>query len=164
MSITNIDIRLLSVLISASVSIVILLVKEFIFDSWKRNKERKREQLKNFYAPLYVIILGRIHLAGRPSFGLSLGDTTDYFLSKDHMNDFLLNNAGYASDKLLEIWIDYQSDFTPELSKSRNLIYQVVKEYNQLKKQLRQNYSKGELETGIPDQFKEYRRNSYHKK
>lgn len=56
------DIRLVSVLISALVAVLIAVLNHFIITPYKEQRNRKREQLKNLYAPLYGIINVRTKL------------------------------------------------------------------------------------------------------
>ena len=153
----DIDIRILAVIISALVSISIVLLKEFVFDGLKHRKEDKNERLKNFYAPFYSILLHRLHF-GVTTGSLTLGSGSNHkFTAEEYMDDFIVKNAGYASEELLAAWIIRSNAFPPSPQMSRDLISIAVKEYNDLKKQLKLEYSTEELKTGVPDMFKEFR-------
>jgi hypothetical protein len=158
----HIDIKLLSVLISASVALLIAVLNHFIITPYKENQSRKREQLKNLYAPLYGIINVRTKLVIEDSMKakkLMLGNVAgSTYQTREYMEKFILDKAGYASDELLEIWINYTSGIVGynKVSTER-LVITVVKEYNQLKRKLNLTYNKEELKTGIPESIKEYR-------
>ena len=161
----DIDIRIISVIISALVSVVILVVKEFIFDKWKRDLEYKRERLRNFYAPLYGLVVGCTYYgsyayhdySGHIQLGSSVDVNGKIFFKISQLNEFIFTNAGYASDELIEAWIAYSTKISGPPEEDFYLITTSVKEYNQLKKELKLKYSKEELETGIPDRYHELR-------
>ncbi|WP_335871951.1 hypothetical protein [Bacillus sp. 2205SS5-2] len=156
------DIRIVSVLISASVALFIAVLNHFIITPYKESRNRKREQLKNLYAPLYGIINVRIKMVKEFSLRskkLMLGSTEGIeYQSRENMEKFILEKAGYASNELLDAWIEYSSQLTGiEAENTERLVITVVKEYNQLKKKLNLPYNAEELRTGIPESIKEYR-------
>ncbi|MGD7021946.1 hypothetical protein ACQCVK_05100 [Rossellomorea vietnamensis] len=157
------DIRLLSVIISASVAILIAVLNHFIITPYKENRSRKREQLKNLYAPLYGIINVRTKLVIGFSMRkkkLMLGNVDDKtYQTEEYMEQFILERAGYASHKLLDVWIEYTSQFGDyDKETTERFVVTIVREYNQLKKDLNLPYNPEELRTGIPESIKEYRK------
>ncbi|WP_226087468.1 hypothetical protein [Mesobacillus sp. S13] len=156
------DVKLISVLISGSVALFIAVLNHFIITPYKERKNRKREQLKHLYAPLYGIINVRVKLVIEMSMRakkLMLGNVDNKeYQSGVFMEKFIIEKSGYCSDELLEAWIEYSSQFG-EFKKetTERLVVAVVKEYNQLKKDLNLPYNKEELKTGIPESIKQYR-------
>lgn len=74
------------------------------------------------------------------------------------MEKFFLDKAGYSSNELLEAWIEYSSQIVGyKKETTEQLVITIVKEYNQLKKELNMPYNENELRTGIPESIKEYR-------
>ena len=149
-------------IISASVAILVAILNHFVITPYKEKKKRKREQLKNLYAPLYGIINVRTKLVIDLSMRkkkLMLGNIDDtHYQTREFMETFILNNAGYSSNELLDVWIEYCVQFgNYEKEKTEQLVMTVVIEYNQLKKDLNLPYNKEELITGIPESIKEYR-------
>jgi hypothetical protein len=156
------DIKLLSVLISGSVALFIAVLNHFIITPYRESNNRKREQLKNLYAPLYGIINVRTKLVidiSLKSKKLMLGNDADTkYQTREYMENFILDNAGYASNELLDAWIEYSSQLVGfNKEKTERLVITTVKEYNLLKKKLHLPYNKDELRTGIPESIKEYR-------
>jgi hypothetical protein len=156
------DIRLVSVLISATVAVLIAVLNHFIITPYKEKRSRKREQLKNLYAPLYGIINVRTKLVIEQSMRakkLMLGNVGDIeYQSREYMEKFFLDKAGYSSNELLEAWIEYSSQIVGyKKETTEQLVITIVKEYNQLKKELNMPYNENELRTGIPESIKEYR-------
>jgi hypothetical protein len=104
-------------------------------------------------------------------------------IDNDYMIEFTLKNSAYASKDLLNAIHDYtyfitstrsiitsvssnkertkkEADDLKEASRKRvlytkRLVTILVKEYNQLKKELNMNYDQEELETGIPEFLKD---------
>jgi hypothetical protein len=156
------DIKLVSVFISASVALFIAVLNHFIITPYKERRNRKREQLKNLYAPLYGIINVRSKLVielSMKSKKLMLGNADNMeYQSREHMEKFILDKAGYASNELLDAWIEYSSQLVGfKKETTERLVFTVVKEYNQLKKDLNLPYNEEELRSGIPESIKEYR-------
>lgn len=156
------DIRILSVMISASVGIFVAVLNHFIISPIKEKRNRKREQLKNLYAPLYSLICLRIFLVKDLSLSskkLQLGNVKgiDYH-SRSYMEQFILDRSGYCLTELTNAWINYSSQFGNfKKEYTEELVVATVKGYNQLKKELKMSYNKEELRTGIPDVINEYR-------
>lgn len=152
------DIRIISALISAVVAFLILIISNFIIEPKKQRKQQKKEKLKNFYAPLYTLIILRMQIVeeiivrdSRLTLGsISSNETT----SKEYLQKFFLENSGYASDKLIVYWVEYNvQPITKE--KTTNFITTIIKEYNKLKKDLKLDYDHNELETGLPSFLRE---------
>lgn len=156
------DVKLISVLISASVALFIAVLNHFIITPYKERKNRKREQLKNLYAPLYGIINVRSKMVielSMKSKKLMLGNADNKeYQSGVFMEKFIMDKAGYASNELMDAWIEYSSQITGfKKETTERLVIAVVKEYSQLKKDLNLPYNEEELRTGIPESIKEYR-------
>lgn len=148
------DIRLLSVIISASVAIFIAVLNHFIITPIKEKRSRKRERLKNLYAPLYGLVTARINLI-KPQIETrkrimlgSLGDSA--WLNSEYMDKLFIEKAGYASNDLIEAWVNYSSVLPGTQKNASPFVIQLVKEFNQLKKDLNLPFDYKELKTGIP--------------
>lgn len=157
------DIRIISVLISASVALFIAILNHFIITPIKEKRKRKREQLNNLYAPLYSLISTRLNIV-KPQIVIKgeylLGSNQQsVYLNKEYMETFFLERSGYASDKMIDAWIGYTGVIIPDRKATKNFITQMVFEYNQLKKELGLNYNSRELETGIPEVLKDVKFN-----
>ncbi|MYL34972.1 hypothetical protein GLW05_15415 [Pontibacillus yanchengensis] len=157
------EIKFLTAIISALVAVFIAVLNHFIVTPYKEAKERKRNRLKSLYAPLYGLINVRTYIIkefiiSKKKLMLGGVDTAEYY-SKEYMETFILENSGYASNKLLNAWIEYvtQDIGDYEEERTKNLVITTVKEYNQLKKDLKYPYNQKELETGIPECIKEVR-------
>ncbi|MGG4155872.1 hypothetical protein [Bacillus muralis] len=156
------DIKLWSVFISAAVALITFLIVHFFIDPMKEKKRRKMEQYKNFYAPLYTIIITRLNIVKDFSIKnkrMALGHTDKKpHLQPDFMEEFIIKNSGYASENLIDAFKDYASKVGAiDKEVSETFTKTVVKDYNKLKKELRMNYNKEELKTGIPEVLKEFR-------
>ncbi|MBH0156001.1 hypothetical protein IHV10_06440 [Fictibacillus sp. 5RED26] len=155
------DIKLISGLVSATVALLIAILNHFIITPIKENRERKRQQLKNLYAPLYSLLNTRINMVKDMSIKynrIMLGTRTDVkYFNKEYMEIFLLENTGYASDELISVWIRYSSSLTIDEKETIEFVQTVVKEFNQLKKDLGLSFNQQELITGIPEVIKEFR-------
>lgn len=153
------DIRLLSALISAAVALIIAFSNHFIIQPLKAKRRLKRDMLTDLYMPLYGILTARINLAKDECFEkgqIVLGNRSDDPYLKEHfMEEFILNHAGYASQDLIFAWSNYS--YSADRWTTKILVKCIVKEYNQLLKELGRNYNKEELETGIPEIIKEFR-------
>ncbi|WP_406944500.1 hypothetical protein ACJA3J_15110 [Halobacillus sp. SY10] len=158
------DYKLLSIIISASVAIFIAVLNHFIITPIKDKRNRQREQLKNLYAPLYNLLSYNILILKDASIrqkeillGYVQSDKNNY-KSKDYLEEFMLQRAGYCSDELMEVWTKFTTyNISPENGISSRLVKTVVKEYNKIKKELNMGYNKEELSTGIPECIKELR-------
>lgn len=156
------DIKIWSVFVSAGVALITFLVVHFFIEPMKDKKRRKLEQYKIFYAPLYTIVITRASIAKDYSIQqkrMMLGNTDKKpHLKPDFMEEFIIKNAGYASEDLIDAFKDYASsiggihkDISERFTKT------VVKDYNKLRKDLRMTFNKAELQTGIPEVLKEFR-------
>lgn len=152
------DIRIVSVIISATVAILIAILNHFIITPIKDRRNRKREQLKNFYAPFYGLVTARINsikpyivTQGRIMLG---GKSDSSWLNSEYMDKLFIEKAGYASNDLIEAWVNYSS-VLQGTQNATPFVNQLVKEYNQIKKDLKLPYDKTELKTGIPKILKD---------
>lgn len=156
------DIRIWSVFVSATIALITFLILHFFIDPMKEKKKRKMEQYKNFYAPLYTIVITRLNSAKDFSLKhnrMALGHTDKKpHLQPNFMEEFIIKNCGYASENLIDAFKDYATSIGAiEKDISETFTMTVVKDYNKLKKELKMNYNKEELETGIPEVLKEFR-------
>ncbi len=120
------DIRILSVIISASVAIFITVFNHFIYTPIKEKCNRKREQLKTFYAPLYGLVIARIYLI-KPEIvkrgKIMLGGLSDSsWLNNEYMDKFIVEKTGYASYALIEEWMKYSTEFRSNRKKLCHLL------------------------------------------
>ncbi|PLR69112.1 hypothetical protein [Bacillus sp. UMB0893] len=156
------DIKIWSVFVSATVALITFLVLHFFIEPMKEEKKRKLEQYKNFYAPLYTIVITRASIVKEYSLKqnrMMLGHTDKKpHLQPDFMEEFIIKNSGYASVNLIDAFKDLAStkgaidkDISERFTKT------VVIDYNKLKKGLKMEYNKEELLTGIPEILKEFR-------
>jgi hypothetical protein len=153
------DIRLTTALISAGVALFIAVLNHFIITPIKEKRANKRSKLKNFYAPLYSLVSSRLNLVKpqivmKQQYMLGSKSESKYF-NKEYMEMFFLERSGYASDELIKTWIELTSSLVPDPNKTKRFINQLVKEYNQLKKELGMEYNKKGLQTGIPEVLKD---------
>lgn len=152
-------------------TVILFLILHYIIEPRKERKKKKEERFKSLYAPLYTMIVAKLY-DSKPI--MIKSDSTDMmFWSKDkpkYLNDeylieFVLNNSAYASRELLKVVHKYVEALCIEKIDKKivdydsvdNLVKVIVKEYNQLKKERREDFSKQELETGIPDFIMEMR-------
>jgi hypothetical protein len=159
------DIKIWSVFVSAAVALITFLIVHFFIEPMKEKKRRKLEQYKIFYASLYTIVITRASIAKDFSIKhnrMALGHTDKKpHLQPDFMEEFIIKNSGYASENLIDAFKDYASSVgVIEKDISERFTKTVVKDYNKLKKELKMNYNKAELQTGIPEVLKEFRTNS----
>ncbi|CAH0120428.1 hypothetical protein PAE9249_02947 [Paenibacillus sp. CECT 9249] len=155
------DIRILSVIISATVAILIAVSNHFLVEPFKEKRKWKKQQLSNLYSPLYALISARIYLVKdlciqRKKIMLGSVDPS-LILSKDYTHEFILKNAGYGSKVFIEAWSNYVGSFLPKNEVTLEFVTTLVKDYNKLKKELGQEYNVEELKTGIPEVIKELR-------
>lgn len=158
----NIDIKIIAAFISVIFSVLTFLIIHLYIEPKKAKRTFKMERLKILYAPLYTIVVSRINFVrelGVAENRILLGNPPDKeYLNREYMEKFLLDNSGYASDELINAFVDYTSSrggISHEVT--INFVTIVVKEYNKLKKELHMEYNDAELNTGIPNVIKEFR-------
>ncbi|MEM5657278.1 hypothetical protein AAHB50_07140 [Bacillus toyonensis] len=133
-------------------TIVTFVILHIIIEPYKARKRRRSEKLKNLYAPLYTMTVAKIRdyalytkefPNGKMVFSIK---TKPHYLADEYIIEFLLNNSGYASKKLLfEIYGYVEALSKMELQGSSGFVYVdslvkiIVKEYNQLKKRWAMN-------------------------
>ncbi|MEI4622144.1 hypothetical protein KFD70_19130 [Bacillus pfraonensis] len=158
----KIDIKILSAFISVIVSVLTFLIIHLYIEPRKVKRNFKMEQYKNLYAPVYAMILSRLNMAketgwvGNGSLTLGQRSSQDH-LDRKAMEKLILTNSGYASIELINIFKDYTTSLKVPSEVTFNLVTTIVKEYNQLKKELKMEYNEAELKTGIPEIIKEFR-------
>lgn len=103
-------------------------------------------------------------------------DTPISRFNKKQLSGYIIDNGQFASQQLLKIAVSYRivyeyysgnpavksspiSDVAndEELRLLRDMICCIVKEYNQLRKELRMDYDEDELKSGIPHIYDKYR-------
>ncbi|SFT04248.1 hypothetical protein [Marininema halotolerans] len=150
-------------LISATVLVLIFIIFNFFIEPRKQKMQYKKDQITNLYAELYSVLILRLSIAKNVGFKkLQLGSNSDLQLStRQEMDKILISQMGYASLELVIAWVDYSSSAV-SLSNFKQetidtFVKTIVKDYNCLRKELGLDYVKEELETGIPDIYKEIR-------
>ncbi|MDZ4443485.1 hypothetical protein ORM30_23980 [Bacillus cereus] len=158
----SIDVKILSAFISVIVSVLTFLLIHLYIEPRKVKRNFIMEQYKNLYAPIYTMVLARLNIAkevgwiGEGKFTLGHRDSQDH-LDRKAMEKLILNNSGYASIELINIFKDYTTSYKVPREVTFDLVTTIVKEYNQLKKELKMEYNEDELKTGIPEIIKEFR-------
>ncbi|ANV73995.1 TPA: hypothetical protein ACGX4N_000683 [Bacillus cereus] len=146
---------------AAIITLSSFVLLHYVIEPRKEKKRKKSEKFKNFYAPLYMMINARLSLIR--THGKRNGAKELYFsdagsppfINDNYMFEFVLENSSYASVKLLSKLDAYIRSCTEsgggDHEEIEELIKIVVKEYQQLRKELKLEYNKSELETGIPE-------------
>ena len=153
--------------VPAIIALGTFMALHFVIEPIKERKRKRKEKFKELYSPLYMIINARLSLVktqGRRNgaIELSFSDAgSPPFINDNYMIEFTLENSSYASVKLLNELDTYIQSST-ELSGGNHesieeLIKTVVKEYQQLRKELKLEYDKNELKTGIPTAIRHIR-------
>ncbi|PEO54217.1 hypothetical protein [Bacillus wiedmannii] len=152
----------ISAIVSAVVTIVLFLIVQFVLEPAKEKKRKKDEKLKNLYAPLYTMTVAKLIETpeeARIEYNFFLRGESKNLNSEDYLQ-FILKNSRYASNDLLA----KAHQFAEELARKRSyptasgnayievgdLVRLIVKEYNQLKKDLKESPNENELKTGTP--------------
>ncbi|ALL23636.1 hypothetical protein BTXL6_20280 [Bacillus thuringiensis] len=162
----------------ALVALGTFLLLHLFIDPKKEKKKKKKEKLKELYAPLYMMINAQLStcvMIGRQrgSIGKLYFDSAGKqpgFIDEDYMIEFILKNSSHASMDLmhrLEKYISNTTEGTYDHEEINSLVVTVVKEYQQLRKELKMDYNKEELETGIPDKVRlvgEYKKSKLREK
>lgn len=160
------DQRILAAIISAGVAILIFIIGHFIIEPSKQRRRMKEERLKHLYGPVYGLMKA-MAVAGKDQLPQAYEEhkTMVYSTprSQDNLNILLmhkliLDNMGYASYDLGDQWVRYinykSSTGHDELNE---LTRTIIREYNQLKKDIGLPYDEDELRTGYPEEYKELR-------
>ncbi|MDA2383541.1 hypothetical protein PDN41_17550 [Bacillus cereus] len=130
-----------------------------VIEPRKEKKKKRKEKFKELYAPLYMMInamLTSVILYERENGAERLYFTnagSKGFIDNDYMIEFVLKNSSYASVELLselDIYIRHATGGNLTSLEYENLTKIVVKEYQQLRRELKLKYDKKELKTGIP--------------
>ena len=148
------------------VTLGLFLLLHYVIEPRKEKKRKKSEKFKELYAPLYMIInarLGSLVMHGQ-KYGaeqLSFNNAgAPGIINDNYMIEFALKNSSYASIELLhvlDIHIRNTSDGWYNHMDIEELVKVIVKEYQQLRKELKLKYDEKELETGIPTKVREIR-------
>ncbi|MEI2396133.1 hypothetical protein [Paenibacillus phytohabitans] len=157
----QIPVQLMSAMISAAVAVLIFFILHFIVDPYKEKRKLTQERLQKLYSPLYALILarGRVYkdtMRTTSKDKLSLGSIKDHpFITREFMDKLIFENMAYASVELMDSWSSYVSRGSAplEITVIENLIKISVRDFHKLRKELRLDYDKTELETGIPQLF-----------
>lgn len=138
----------------------------------KEARRKKSEKFKNFYAPLYLMINARLSLYifnveknGSDVEKMYFSDIRSYgkaeFIDNEYVIKFVLENSSYASTELLdelEYYIYDVSEMAETGERHKNLVEIIVKEYQQLRKELKMDYDEDALKTGIPKRIRSLRK------
>lgn len=162
----------------AMVALATFLLLHLIIEPRKEKKKKRKEKFKELYAPLYMMINARLYSC--VMFGRQIGridelyfesaGTQHGFIDDDYMIEFILKNSSHASVDLLnrlEQYISNASEGAEDAEELKKLVVTVVKEYQQLRKELKIDYNKEELKTGIPDKVRlvgEYKKSKLQQK
>nr|WP_263327868.1 hypothetical protein [Neobacillus sp. Marseille-Q6967] len=138
--------------ITGAVAITIAVINHFVTFVVYRHKNKKSKlenKLKALYSPLYLQVRALANNDPRLNMeAITLDARMDGF-SEEDINKILNENAIYASSELIEKWMDfffYRSSNTS----AHNFAVTVVKEYNELRKELKLEYDEIELASGYP--------------
>ncbi|HDX9660570.1 TPA: hypothetical protein ROY05_005311 [Bacillus toyonensis] len=156
----------IAVMVTSIVTLGLFLLLHYVIEPRKEKKRKKGEKFKELYAPLYMIINAR--LSSLVMHGQKYGADQLYFsdagapgiISDNYMIEFALKNSSYASPELLnalDIHIRNISEDKYRYMDIENLVKVIVKEYQQLRKELKLEYDEKELATGIPNRIIEIR-------
>ncbi|OSM09684.1 hypothetical protein BTH38_29350 [Bacillus toyonensis] len=170
----------LAAILTASTTWFIFIILHFVIEPRKEKKRIKEEKLKNLYAPLFTMIINElvsvpVGVRNTEKEMVTLTKTAEKFLAdKDHFVNFVLNNSRYASTKLLfEIhsfvetvmlrkhYAELDDAMKKQIGSQTyvfpvdNLVKTIVKDYNQLRKELEEEYNEEELMTGVPEIIKQ---------
>lgn len=141
--------------ISALVTITLFVVLNFLLVPQQEKRKARQEQLNKLYAPVYGLLLAQLEIGKNASVDrIILGGYGGHdFLTKLEIDKMIYDNLGYASSNLIEAWAPFSARGKLPVSTElqENLVMVVVKDYNELKKQLRLPYNAKELKTGIPE-------------
>ncbi|MGG3404436.1 hypothetical protein BKK39_23225 [Bacillus cereus] len=146
-------------------SLATFLCLHYIIEPRKENRRKKSEKFKNFYAPLYMMINARLSLYfhsvknnGRDVEPIFFDDAgSPAFIDNKYVISFILQNSSYASTELLdelEYYIYDVSQRGESGERHKNLVVVIVKEYQQLRKELGMDYDDDALKTGIPKRIR----------
>ncbi|MDF9523184.1 hypothetical protein P5815_21895 [Bacillus cereus] len=134
----------------------------------KEARRKKSEKFKNFYAPLYLMINARLshyifnlEKNGRDAEQMYFSDVQSYgkpaFIDNAYVIRFVLENSSYASTELLDELEYYIYDVSEQLEtgdRHKHLVEIIVKEYQQLRKELKMDYDEEALKTGFPKRIR----------
>ncbi|HDR7797823.1 TPA: hypothetical protein QCY03_001572 [Bacillus tropicus] len=134
----------------------------------KEARRKKSEKFKNFYAPLYMMINARLSLYfhsvknnGRDVERIFFDDAgSPAFIDNKYVISFILQNSSYASTELLdelEYYIYDVSQRGESGERHKDLVVLIVKEYQQLRKELGMDYDDDALKTGISKRMRSIR-------
>ncbi|MDF9558753.1 hypothetical protein P5757_26535 [Bacillus tropicus] len=146
----------------AIVALVTFMLLHLFIEPRKEKKKKRKDKFKELYAPLYMMINARLYecvMHGRQlgrinQMYFGSAGTNQGFIDDDYMIEFILKNSSHASVDLLnrlEQYISNASEGAEDAEELKKLVVTVVKEYQQLRKELKIDYNKEELKTGIPD-------------
>ncbi|PFW87234.1 hypothetical protein COL32_27655 [Bacillus pseudomycoides] len=165
----------ISVIVSALVTVGLFVFLHYVIEPKKERVRKKEEKLKNLYAPLFTMIITELVSVpvgvrnSRTEMALFTRRANEYSTDNDHFVKFVLDNSRYANMKLLfEIHnfveaVMFEKQVTQREGNAMtfpidNLVKVIVKDYNQLKKELKEEYDEEELITGIPNIIKKTRK------
>lgn len=158
----------MAAIITSIVTLLLFSLLHYVIEPRKEKKKKKSGKFKELYAPLYMIINARF--AGLVKGGSKFDAQRLYFtdagspgiIDDNYMIEFFFKNSSYASLQLLhefDIYVKNVSVGHYSHVNVERLVKLIVKEYQQLRKELKLDYNQKELETGIPTRIKELREN-----
>lgn len=139
-------------IITGAVAIIIFALNHIITFLTNRNSKKKSKlenKLKGLYSPLYLQVRVLAVNDFRNSIEKIFIDSQIPGFSLNEINKLLTDNAVYASNDLIEQWIELVLHFGLD-GTGHNFAVTVVKEYNEMRKKLGLEYDKIELATGYP--------------
>ncbi|MED1478215.1 hypothetical protein COF81_19670 [Bacillus pseudomycoides] len=158
----------IAAIVTSTITLGLFLFSNYVIEPRKEKKRKKEEQLKNLYAPLFTMIITELVSVpigvrnNQTEMVLFTDRSKEYCKNNSHFVKFALDNSRYASAKLLfelhkyveDVMVEYHSPKNPIIFPVDNLVRVIVKDYNQLRKELKEEYDTDELITGIPNVIK----------
>jgi hypothetical protein len=144
--------------ITGAVAIIIFVINHiitFCVNYHNKKKTKIENKLKALYSPLYLQI--RVQSMSDSRFDLEAVtlDTRRPGFGLEEIDKLLNENAIYASNELIEKWMEFVL-YRFSKGTGHNFAIIVVKEYNELRKKLKLEYDEIELATGFPKETMSY--------
>ncbi|OOR57484.1 hypothetical protein BGP34_13465 [Bacillus mycoides] len=157
----------IAAIVTSVITLGLFLFLHYYIEPKKEARRKKSEKFKSFYAPLYMMINARLshyfHSVkhnGRDVERMFFDDAgSPPFIDNKYVISFILQNSSYASTELLDELEYYIYDVSQKGEggeRHKNLVGIIVKEYQQLRKELGMDYDDA-LKTGIPKRMRSLR-------
>ncbi|PFB12668.1 hypothetical protein CN399_20805 [Bacillus cereus] len=154
----------LAAIITASTTWILFLISHFYLEPKKEKRKQREEKLKNLYAPLYTKIVTRLLEVPKAwrdqdkNMILYKSPEMKNYRENNHFVQFIISNSRYASVELLAevhryvVDVEYARTVPSGIQfiSVDKLVKVIVMEYNQVKKDLDEEWDEGELRDGIP--------------